>query len=97
MGNLKNYEEIYEACLECMQGMVWEFEAYLDIRGIDYSDSGEGEFGVTLPAAEIAKKLFMKQIGDSDEKNHYLCRLLNIGRADTVTFNFHGVKKNGQD
>lgn len=97
MARLNDQTEILKGCLDIIEILVSEFEAYLDLKGIDPSDQdGEGSFGVTIPTQEIAKKLFLSGEGmDLEVKTQYLSRLLDISKSDVVNISFEGVKCNG--
>ncbi len=98
MTEMKNYKEIYEACIGIMQSVVDEMEEYIVRNNIELPgiDGGHSEFQIVRNAKDIAVELFLKGEGiDFDVKNMYMAKLLDLTKNDLVVCKFKGDQKDG--
>ncbi len=83
-------KDIYDGCLSLMEGLVADFEEYLEFIGVDTSEyPDEEKFGVSYSPMEIVERLFLLKTYHSGGTSQMLkCRELGIDPSERIRFTF---------
>ena len=91
-------KDIYDGCVELMEGLVEEFYDYLDFLGVDLKDYPEDEqFKLTMHPTQIVERLFLWKTPHSGGTSQIMkCRELGIDPSKDIHFTFSDYQEENE-